>query len=173
MVEVAGFIVQVHVPPAVAASCEEGRPIHLHTHLHVRDDGLALYGFPSAEELDLFRQLLGVNGVGPRLALGVLSVLGPEGLRSAVDREDVAALSRVPGVGKRTAGRIVLEMKGKVAKEAPGDGSIGVDQRLVEALTALGYTPAEAQRAVAALPAGSSGTLEDAIKACLHYLSEG
>ncbi len=150
-----------------------GREVTLHTSLQVREDAWSLYGFATPEERRAFELLVGVNGVGPRLALAVLSGLGPAGLAQAVLLEDAAALARVPGVGKKTAQRLILELRGKLggldeaglAPAAPTAeaGPAGGGDAFAEAaaaLAALGYSGAEAARAVEAarrrLPGGGA-----------------
>ena len=131
-----------HVPAA-------GREVMLHAHLVVRDDALALYGFATEEERDLFLMLLGVQSVGPKVALAVLSGAPPRELHSVLARGDVARLQSAPGVGKRTAERIIVELREKVGATLPEQAisiSRGDDPRALarEALLGLGYTPAEA-----------------------------
>jgi holliday junction DNA helicase RuvA len=149
-----------------------GRPVSLHAHLIVRDDALALYGFATEEERDLFLLLLGVQSVGPKVALAVLGGGGPRDLVAALAAGDVARLQAVPGIGKRTAERIVVELREKVGVPDSGDAPItvsrGDDPRRVarEGLLELGFAPAEAQ----ALLDGAAGTtaeelLQSALKA--------
>jgi len=126
-----------------------GREVLLHTHLVVRDDALALYGFATEEERDLFLMLLGVQSVGPKVALAVLSGAPPRELESVLAAGDVARLQSTPGVGKRTAERIIVELREKVGVTLPEQAisiSRGDDPRALarEALLGLGYTPAEA-----------------------------
>jgi len=126
-----------------------GREVLLHTHLVVRDDALALYGFATEEERDLFLMLLGVQSVGPKVALAVLSAAPPRELQSVLAAGDVARLQSAPGVGKRTAERIIVELREKVGATLPEQAisiSRGDDPRALarEALLGLGYTPAEA-----------------------------
>ncbi|MGH7377810.1 MAG: Holliday junction branch migration protein RuvA, partial [Candidatus Methylomirabilales bacterium] len=111
VVEVAGVGYLVHVPGQVLAGAQGGARIRLLTKLVVREDSMTLYGFQTGDQRDLFQLLLGVNGVGPKLALAVLSVFEPEGLRRVVAAGDVEALTAVPGIGKRSAQRLVLELK--------------------------------------------------------------
>ena len=147
-----------------------GRPVTLHSHLVVRDDALALYGFATEEERDLFLLLLGVQSVGPKLALAVLSGGPPRELLGAVAAGDHARLQAVPGIGKRTAERIVVELREKVGVPAADDPIVitrGDDPRSLarEALLGLGYTPAEAD----GLLRGAAGdTPEDLVAAALR-----
>jgi Holliday junction DNA helicase RuvA len=156
VVEVGGLGLRVFVPEPTAIQERNGGNIILHTHLHVREDLLALYGFATEDELTMFELLLGVNGVGPRVALTTLSVLSPDALRLALVNDEPALLARVPGIGKRTAQKIVLELKDKI--QAPLEGlaalahATDIDGEVIDALTALGYSIVEAQRAVQKLP---------------------
>jgi len=138
-----------------------GETAVVHTHLHLREDQVALYGFPTAEERDLFRILLGATGVGPRLALALLGTLRPSDLRRAIVTADADALAVVPGVGKRTAQRIILDLRARLEmpdlEELPGAGSLA-EVRL--ALEGLGYQAAEIREALEGLPAeGETGVL--------------
>ncbi len=148
-----GYKVFVTEPAALAANINER--LLLHTYLQVREDALNLFGFGDAEELAMFELLLGVNGVGPKVALASLSVLSPDMLRMAVASEEPAMIARVPGVGKRTAEKIVLDLRDKV-KQVSGLQSLAyatdVDSEVVDALISLGYSVVEAQRAVQKLP---------------------
>ncbi|MEX1018402.1 MAG: Holliday junction branch migration protein RuvA [Litorilinea sp.] len=156
VIEVGGGVgLKVYVPDAVAAATSVDTAILLHTYLQVREDALNLYGLPTVEELAMFELLLGVNGVGPRVALATLGALAPDALRAAVANEEAGLLARVPGIGKRTAGKIVLELKdkmqlGDVLQAMPQAHS--VDAEVIDALIALGYSVVEAQRAVQRLP---------------------
>ena len=150
-----------------------GSQVHLFTHLRIRDEQPVLYGFPTAASMQLFQRLTAVSGVGPRLALALLSSLGPTGLRQAIATGDVSALSSAPGVGQRTASRIILDLKGQVDlgdDESAGPAG-GVEAEVIAALTALGYSTAEARRAVAGLPHSDERDLEDLIRQALLQLS--
>jgi Holliday junction DNA helicase RuvA len=124
----------------------------VHTHLHVRDDGMSLYGFATRAERDLFRVLLGASGVGPKVALAVLGTFSADALRRVVATEDVKALTQVPGIGMRGAQKIVLDLKPKLADlEADIVGGTGPAATVREALEGLGYTPSEIRDVVAGL----------------------
>jgi Holliday junction DNA helicase RuvA len=159
-----GLGVRVFVPEPTAAQFQPGARIQLYTHLHVREDMLALYGFASDDELLMFELLLGVSGVGPKVALATLSVLTPDALRLALANDEPAMVARVPGVGKRTAQKIVLELKDKVQPTVGGLAALAhvtdVDSEVIEALTALGYSVVEAQRAVQKVPKDVVGVEE-------------
>ncbi len=150
-----GIGLRVLCPQPTLASARPGEIIQLHTHLVVREDELTLVGFATEDELDLFEKLLGVPGVGPRLALSVLSSMAPDTLRLAIGQEQPDLLARVPGIGKKTAQKIVLELKDKVGPVEVAEGLAALteaDAAVIDALTALGYSIVEAQRAVQALP---------------------
>ncbi|MFZ2487831.1 MAG: Holliday junction branch migration protein RuvA [Anaerolineae bacterium] len=151
-----GLGVRVYVPADLAKSARTGDELALFTHLHVREQELTLYGFTSEADLALFLLLLGVSGVGPKSALGVLSGMPADALRLAIGQEQPGLLARIPGIGKKTAEKIVLELKDKVgtAEGAPPELAAlnEADAEVIDALTALGYSIIEAQRAVQALP---------------------
>jgi len=155
IVMVGGVGLRVLCPQHTLAEARAGEAIRLHTHLIVREDELTLVGFATEEELSLFDNLMRVQGVGPRLALSVLSFMAPDALRLAITQDQPDLLARVPGIGKKTAQKIVLELRDKVG---PGEISEGLaalteaDTAVIDALTALGYSIVEAQRAVQALP---------------------
>lgn len=135
---------------------EVGSSVRLQTYLLVREDALQLYGFASSDELRLFETLLGVTGIGPRLALSILSFGSPAQIQAAILGEDTVLLSKVPGVGKKTAARIILELRGKLTAAptiASGSGVAAdpITNDVLEALQALGYTSAEAIEAVKSL----------------------
>jgi len=168
---VGGVTLQVFVPAATTGGLGPvGGEVHLVTDLRIRDDQPVLYGFPSTAAHNLFLLLTSVSGIGPRIALALLSALGAPGVSSAIAAGDVAALSTVRGVGRRTAGRIVLELKGKVeaGEAAPGLPSAGDDAEIISALVALGYSTNEARRAVAALEKSADLTLEDRLRLALQ-----
>lgn len=152
-----------------------GDKVYLHTHLYLREDNIALYGFGSAEEKGLFQSLITVSGIGPRTALAVLSTLNPSQLISAIEGGNIDILSQVPGIGKKMAGRIVLELKGKLVKDWDGAVAPSVKQEdsdVVAALTGLGYSLREATYAVAALPDSKRGlALEERVKMALQQLA--
>lgn len=155
IVEVNGLGLRVLVPAPVLAATQVGEPVALFTHLHVRENELALYGCGSEEELALFEQFLSVSGVGPKVALALLSAMSPEALRRAIGQEQPELLARVPGVGKKTAEKIVFHLKDKVPAEAVPEGLAALteaDTQVIEALTSLGYSIVEAQRAVQSVP---------------------
>ena len=168
---IGGVTLQVFVPEATIAELGPlGGQISLYTHLRMRDDQPMLYGFATTASLELFLLLNGVSGVGPRLALALLSSLGSANLYQAIASGDVAALASASGVGRRTASRIVLDLKGKVEIEEPSilNTEISDDVDVIAALTALGYSTNEARRAVSNLERGSGLSLEDRIRLALQ-----
>lgn len=183
VLEVGGVGYRVFVAPAVIAAVEPGRRLRLHTHHLVREDLQALYGFRTPEELGFFGLLLTVTGVGPKVALGLLGSRPVADLQLAIMADDQGLLTAIPGVGKRLAARIVLELREKVAAAgiaAATPGGVGAGMLLAEgdvvgALQALGYTLAEAREAARHARAGGAGTgsLEDRVKAALRSLSGG
>ena len=155
IVMVGGVGLRVLVPQPLLRASRVGELVLLHTHLVVREDDLSLIGFATDDELDLFHKLITVSGVGPKLALSVLSNMAPDALRMAIGQEHAEMLARVPGIGKRTAGKIVLELKDKMGEVEVSEGLAALteaDAAVIDALTALGYSIVEAQRAVQALP---------------------
>lgn len=172
IVDVGGVGLRALIPASTAARLPApGDAVRLYTHLHVREDDLSLYGFATPGELELFEQLLGVSGLGPTKALAVLSGSPVDTIRSYIWTENTAALSRVPGIGARTAARIVLDLKGKVTpssglSELTTDG----EAELLSWLTTLGFGLAEAQAAVARLPRDASMPFEERARKALEIL---
>jgi Holliday junction DNA helicase RuvA len=173
VIDVAGVGFSVHVPTSLSADLPpQGQVVSLYTYLVVREDALALYGFATPEQREVFELLLQVNGVGPRLALAVLSHLSPDALRGAVGSGQVEALDRVPGVGRKTAERIIFHLKDRIA--GPGAGilaPLAADTEVLAALTSLGYSLVEAQTAVQSLPPDAPEDLESRLRGALLYFS--
>jgi holliday junction DNA helicase RuvA len=173
VVEVSGVGYVVRVPATLAGqSLHLGQPIELHTHLYVRENELALYGFQTAEELELFEILITVSGIGPRTALGALSVFAPETLRGIIAEGNASALTRIPGIGRKTAERLVVDLRDKIgpAGEArPMAAFKEGDADVLNALTALGYSLVEAQEALAGVGDDVQG-LDQRILESLRYL---
>lgn len=182
VVENNGIGYKIFVPASVINSFPaRGSEIKLFTYLHVKDDGLSLYGFLDKDSLELFRQLLGVSGVGPKGALGILSVLSPNDLRTAVLSQDAKAISKSPGIGTKTAQKIIIDLKDKVniddivpVDDMPvADGALnvsGAKNDAIEALTALGYSVKEAKSAVMKVEDDENYTVEDYLKMALKYM---
>jgi holliday junction DNA helicase RuvA len=140
-----------------SATGKSGEEVTVETYLHVREDALQLYGFADGAERELFVQLLGVNGIGPKVALAIVSGSRPEDLRRAIVREDAARFQAIPGIGKKTAERIVLELKEKIASDALAPEAREASEPHVvarEALVELGYSVVEAERALAEVDEG-------------------
>ena len=151
IIEVSGVGFRVQSPTSTMGILGmPGDRVRLHTHLHVREDNLALYGFATPEELRLFELLIGVSGIGPKTALALLSALSADRFEIAIARGDVDTLSSVPGIGKKTAARLVLELKGKFEQVGVAGRSRYEDVKA--ALVSLGYSAAEANSAIATLP---------------------
>jgi Holliday junction DNA helicase RuvA len=163
------------VPGSVLAKLgHPGNAVFLHTHLHVREDNISLYGFSSPQELALFEQLITVSGIGPKVGLALLTTLSAEQITSAILSSNADLLSQVPGIGKKTAGRVILDLKGKIEKGWEGDIIPAISQSdsdAVAALTGLGYSIREATQALSSLPQTDDMTLEDRIRQALQKLS--
>jgi Holliday junction DNA helicase RuvA len=178
VIDVGGVGYRVFLTPKALASLPRGEEVQVHTVTYVREDALALYGFLSADERHAFELLLSASRVGPKLALALLSVHSPDALRRAVSAGDVDALTLVPGVGRKGAARLVLELKGKLgdgAPELPADPAARPAYAEVrEALAALGYAPAEIRTALEVLPedAGALPT-QELLRLALRGLAPG
>ncbi len=151
-----------------------GQMVALHTRMIVRDNDISLYGFSSVEELDLFGVLLGVSGVGPRTALATLSVFSPEALRSVIASGNAAALARTPGIGRKTAERLLVDLRDKIGAYAPepSGGISDVDNEVIGALVSLGYSLAEARSAISSI-SDEVTELDARILAALRALGRG
>lgn len=172
LVDVQGVIFRVQTSATTLQELgDPGEPISLVTHLMVREEELALYGFATETELELFLSLLGVSGVGPRGALSVLSLAPPERIAEWIREEQVDQLARAPGVGRKTASRIVLELRGRLPSLVPSSGVDELDRELLAALQALGYTAQEARMAAAQPDVRAAETLEQRILAALRHLA--
>jgi Holliday junction DNA helicase RuvA len=173
VIGVGGIGVRVYVPASLKDRAYKGDQLFLHTYLVVRQDALTLYGFESEEECDFFQLLLGVNGVGPRLALTLLSTLSVDAIRRAVLSEQAEVFARVPGVGKKTAQKVVLYLQGKVGKGVLVEGSptLDVDTEVLEALTTLGYSVVEAQAAIQSVARDAPQDVETRLRLALQYFS--
>lgn len=171
--DVHGVGYQVFVPSRVAADLAVGKTVRLSTHLVTREDSMTIYGFAGSDQREMFRHLLGVTGVGPKLALAVLSAFEPEALARAVASADIDALTSVPGIAKRGAERLILELKEKLA--ASPDAILVAGSKLAEvrdALAGLGYSPAEAREALERIGAASSDQpVEELVRAALKELA--
>jgi Holliday junction DNA helicase RuvA len=173
IVNVNGVGFQVFLPTSTLSTIGNvGKEVKLYTHLHVREDILALYGFGSADELRLFEILTTVSGIGPKLGLSLLSAMNTDQLTMAIATGNADLLTTVPGVGKKIAARIVLELKDKIGSGWITTAITEVAQEntdVLGALISLGYSAAEASRAVASLPKTKGLSLEEKIKLALQY----
>jgi len=171
VVEVVGVGMRVHVPAPLRERMKVGERVLLHTHLVVRQDALTLYGFETVADRSLFTMLLGVNGVGPKVALSVLSTLNLDTVQRAVFNEQDEILSRVPGVGKKTAQKIVLHLHDRLKPisglQAMAAMSVA-DSEVLAALTALGYSVVEAQSALQSLPKDAPEDVEERLRLALQ-----
>jgi Holliday junction DNA helicase RuvA len=174
IVEVGGVGLRVLVPAPLRARMKVGEGISLYTHMVVREDALLLYGFESQSERELFTLLLGVDGVGPKVSLAVLSTLSLDTIQHAVLAEQSEVLGRVPGVGKKTAQKIVLYLHDRLR---PSDALSKLaalsdkDGEVLAALTALGYSVVEAQTAIQSLPKDSPDDVEQRLRLALQHFS--
>jgi Holliday junction DNA helicase RuvA len=176
IINVGGVGFRVYVPSSTLSQlgAVKGK-VSLYTHLHVREDNISLYGFASSEELALFKNLISVSGIGSKLALALLSALNPEQLVVAITSGDIDLLSQTPGIGKKIASRLVVELRGKLEKEwkevalpvAPESADV------ISALTGLGYSVAEATKAISKLPDAEKLSLEEKIKMALQQMARG
>lgn len=172
IVAVGGVGLRVAVPKGLAERLNIGEKVFLHTHLIVRENELSLYGFESAEDRKLFTTLLGVDGVGPKVALSVLSTLTIDAIQRAIFSDEPELLSRVPGVGKKTAQKMALYLKDRLK---PDDAlsrvasMSDVDSEVLAALTALGYSVVEAQSAIQSIAKDAPQDVGDRLRIALQY----
>ncbi len=174
VVLVGGVGLRLHVPAGVHDHVGSiGQQVTLYTYLLVREDALTLYGFIDQEERVLFETLLGIRGVGPRVALSILSTLTAEHLYHAVAHEEPEILTRVPGIGKKLAQRLLLELKDRLKVQPMGElAAISeVDTDVLAALTALGYSVVEAQAALQSIPRDTPADVETRVRLALEYFS--
>ena len=176
IVNVNGIGFKLSVPTSVLSELGAvGREVKLYTHMHVREDDLSLYGFSSVDELRLFETLISVSGLGPKTAMGMLSAMSADQLAMAIASGSVEMLTTIPGIGKKTADRLILELKDKVGGvmiSTPAGKAAQENTDVVTALVSLGYTVVETTRAVNALPTGQKLKLEEKIKLALQYLGK-
>lgn len=171
---------------ALDGTLRPGQEVKIHTHLHVREDAMQLYGFLTRDDLKMFRMLLGVSGIGPKAALGILSGLAADELRFAVLSDDIKTISQAPGVGKKTAQKMILELKDKLdlqeafdtktmhvqeASQAETGDLVDAKKEAVQALTALGYSGSEALRAVKQVDVSPDMNVEEILKQALKKMN--
>lgn len=175
IIDVGGISFQVYMPTSTLSMLGAiGEEVQLHTHFHLREDNATLYGFISAEELELFQTLIGVSGLGPKLALAMLSAMSVEKLTMAIATGSSDLLTIVPGVGKKMANRLILELKEKISAGwlgAPAAQIAEENTDVLAALISLSYSVSEANRAVATIPPSSDLNLEEKIKLALQYFT--
>jgi len=186
VVETGGMGWNIHVPLTVLEALPRiGKEVRIYTSLQVREDAMTLYGFLNRQDLKMFVQLLGVSGIGPKAGLGILSAMGPDDLRMAIISGDAKAISRAPGIGPKTAQRVILDLKDRIRMEdvlpenlsssglsaaSAAGGMEGVGKEAMEALVALGYSMTEAAKAVRQITVTETMTTEDVLKASLKHL---
>ena len=185
VVETAGTGYEINVPGSVADELQGHlhEEVKVHTYLQVREDGVALFGFATRDALEVFKLLITVSGIGPKGALGILSAMSTDDLRFAVLAGDTKAISKCPGIGAKTAGKLILELKDKFKLEdafeekwekTAAAGGHGADESVrkdaIEALTALGYAPSDAVKAVRAVAITEGMTTEDVLKLSLKQM---
>ena len=167
LLEIAGIGYRVMSPPSVLNTLKAGNDIFLYIHDHVREDAHDLYGFLTGADLQLFERLLTISGVGPKVGMTILSLGSAELVRHAIMNGDITTLTSVPGVGKKTAQKIMLELKGQLVElgqEAPAD------REVIEALQSLGYTLSQAREAMKAITSESAST-SDRVREALRFLA--
>lgn len=177
IIRVGGFGIRVFAPSSALNRLNEpGMEVSLYTHFHMREDGIALYGFSTEQDRNAFEQLIAVSGVGPKVGLALLSVMDATGLYRAIADEDVQRLGLAPGVGKKLAARLILEMKGKlpalVSTEIAAASPAGrLQAEVIEALLGLGFSHAEVQAAISKIPQDQAMTLEQQVTYALRTFS--
>jgi len=173
--QMGGFGIQVFVPAQMTRQSQPGEMIFLHTHMVVREDAWTLYGFERQIDRDFFILLLDVNGIGPRLALSVLSTLSVDIIRRGVLAEQADIFTRVPGIGKKTAQKIVLYLQGKVGEAGEMRETVtnlDLDSEVLDALTGLGYSIVEAQTAIQSIPRDASKAVEERLRIALQFFNK-
>ena len=174
VIDVGGIGFRVYMPTSTLSTLGTiDKEVKLYTHLHLREDNAALYGFASTGELELFRVLINVSGLGPKLALAMLSAMDIESLMAAIATGNTDLLTGIPGIGKKMANRLVLELKDKIGTGwaiAPAVQMAQENVDVLAALTSLGYSLSEATQVVASLPREQELSLEDRVKLALGYL---
>jgi holliday junction DNA helicase RuvA len=173
VINVGGVGFRVYVPKNVSKEAELYKSRSFFTYLVVREDALTLFGFETLEERDLFVLLLGANGVGPRTGLAIISTMSIGLIRKAILADEADLFTRVPGVGKKTAQSIVLQLQGKIKGEIPeiDHSTRDIDTEVLDALTGLGYSVVEAQSAIQMIPKDAAKDLETRLRLALQYFS--
>lgn len=183
VVEANGIGYNIHIPASLIDHfAGTMQSVKIYTYLYVKEDAMHLYGFLSRDDLTIFKLLLGVSGIGPKGALAILTVMSPDDLRFAILGEDAKAIAKAPGIGNKTAQRLILELKDKLNLEdvyemklANADDTIdvlsGIRSDAVQALTALGYSSGEAIKAVGSVELTPDITVEETLKAALKFMA--
>ena len=174
VIEVGGIGLLLNLTEDACLNCRPGMRKAYHTYLVVREDHLSLFGFEAMEERDLFIHLISVAGVGPKTALASLSTLTPDAVRRAITSDQPEVFTRVPGIGKKTAQKIILDLQGKIQPLEPLEAASRmdeVDSEVMEALTALGYSIVEAQAALQSIARDDSEDAETRLRKALQYFS--
>ena len=187
VVECGGIGYEISVPMSTLSELPSvGNDVKIHTYLYVREDAVNLYGFLTKEDLYVFKLLIGVNGIGPKGALGILSVITPDELRFAILADDVKTIAKAPGIGNKTAQKLIIELKDKLkladvfeqslASNAKDNESVGQEAKdirseAIQALAALGYSLSESTKAVGKVELTSDTTVEQLLKAALKKIS--
>ena len=174
VITVSGVGYHVYVPAPLLDQLRQGERSQLYTQLVVRQDALTLYGFENVESRELFEILIGVSGVGPRLGISILSTLEPDTIKRAVFQEQAEVFSRVPGIGKKTAQKLLFHLQDKIPSIEdlePMAAISDVDAEVIGALTALGYSVVEAQAAVQAIPNDAPQDVEERLRIALQFFS--
>lgn len=184
LLEVGNIGYEVHLPSsAIMELPSRGSTIKIYTYLHVREDVIGLFGFLTKDDLEMFKLLITVNGIGPKGALGILSAISADDIRFAVLAEDVKAISKAPGIGSKTAAKLVLELKDKFKLEnafeqriinqeekRSGSGIFGKKEEAIQALTVLGYSASDALKIVNQIDISEEMTSEEILKLCLKKM---
>lgn len=174
IIDVGGVGFQINLTSETCQACHPGQKKAFYTYLVVREDNLSLYGFETMEERNLFIHLISVPGVGPRTGLATLSTLSPESIRRAVTGDQPEIFSRVPGIGNKTAQKMILELKGKIQPLEPLEAASKMDDtdtEVMEALTTLGYSIVEAQAALQSIGKNAGDDSETRLRKALQYFS--
>jgi Holliday junction DNA helicase RuvA len=184
VLEVGNIGYEVYLPSsAILTLPAKGSMIKLYTYLHVREDAIGLYGFLTKDDLNMFKLLITVNGIGPKGALGILSAISADDIRFAVLAEDTKTIAKAPGIGSKTAGKLILELKDKFKLETAfeqklmnqsekleGAGYVGLREEAIQALTVLGYSGSEALKMVNQIEITEGMTAEELLKQCLKRM---
>ncbi|MCP4544818.1 MAG: Holliday junction branch migration protein RuvA [Chloroflexi bacterium] len=174
VVRTGGIGIHVRTPVNILAQLNDiDQPVELFTHLHVRENELSLFGFLTKEELTLFKLLLSISGVGPKVAMALLGTVSPDTLRQAVVQEEPGLLSRVPGIGPKTARAIIFHLKDKIIPAGVESTPLlsDTDTEVIAALTGLGFSLVEAQAAMQSLPRDDDRPVEERVRQALTYFA--